>query len=66
MEAGQTVYAVGKIEDIFDGEGITEAIHTRDNMDGMDRTAAALGFVDRASSSPTLWNLTPPGATGGM
>ena len=47
VEAGQTVYAVGKIEDIFDGEGITEAIHTKDNMDGMDRTAAALGFVDR-------------------
>ena len=45
QEAGQTVYAVGKIEDIFDGVGITEAIHTKDNMDGMDRTIAALDLV---------------------
>ena len=44
-EAGMTVYAVGKIEDIFDGVGITEAIHTKDNMDGMDRTIAALDLV---------------------
>ena len=33
-----TVAAVGKIEDIFDRVGITEAVHTRDNMDGMDQT----------------------------
>lgn len=44
-EAGQTVYAVGKIEDIFDGVGITDAIHTKDNMDGMDRTIQALDIV---------------------
>ena len=44
-EAGMPVYAVGKIEDIFDGVGITEAIHTKDNMDGMDRTIAALDLV---------------------
>lgn len=36
--AGMNVAAVGKIEDIFDKVGITEAIHTKDNMDGMDRT----------------------------
>lgn len=36
--AGMTVAAVGKIEDIFDRVGITEAVHTRDNMDGMDQT----------------------------
>lgn len=45
QEAGQTVYAVGKIEDIFDGVGITEAVHTKDNMDGMDQTIAALDMV---------------------
>lgn len=33
-----SVMAVGKIEDIFCGKGITEAIHTKDNMDGMDQT----------------------------
>jgi phosphopentomutase len=32
------VMAVGKIEDIFCGKGITEAIHTKDNMDGVDQT----------------------------
>lgn len=36
--AGYTVTAVGKINDIFAGEGITLAIHTKDNMEGIDRT----------------------------
>lgn len=36
--ANQDVIAVGKIEDIFAGQGITEAIHTKDNMDGVDQT----------------------------
>ncbi|WHH57033.1 phosphopentomutase [Petroclostridium sp. X23] len=37
-EAGYDVMAVGKIEDIFAGKGITYAVHTSDNMDGMDQT----------------------------
>ena len=41
-EAGLMVYAVGKIEDIFAGQGITGAIHTRVNMDGVDKTLAAM------------------------
>lgn len=45
--AGLTVAAVGKIEDIFDGVGITEAIHTKDNMDGMDQTLAYMKTVNR-------------------
>ena len=32
------VWAVGKIEDIFCGEGITEAVHIKDNDDGIDKT----------------------------
>ncbi len=32
------VWAVGKIEDIFCGEGITEAVHIKDNNDGLDKT----------------------------
>ncbi len=35
---GKNVMAVGKIEDIFCGQGITEAIHTHGNMDGVDKT----------------------------
>ena len=31
------VIAIGKINDIYDGEGITEAIRTKSNMDGMDK-----------------------------
>ncbi|MCC0632022.1 phosphopentomutase [Clostridioides sp. ZZV15-6388] len=37
-ESGLEVLAVGKIEDIFNGKGITEAIHTKSNMDGVDET----------------------------
>jgi phosphopentomutase len=37
-EKGLDVIAVGKIEDIFDGQGITEAVHTKSNMDGVDKT----------------------------
>ncbi|WP_373899203.1 phosphopentomutase [Haloimpatiens sp. FM7315] len=36
--SGLSVRAVGKIEDIFQKQGITEAIHTKDNMDGVDKT----------------------------
>ena len=48
--AGKTVYAVGKISDIFDGKGVTEAVHTSGNMDGVDKTIEALrmdfdGFI---------------------
>jgi phosphopentomutase len=36
-EAGIEVVAVGKISDIFDGEGIGKSIHTESNMDGVDK-----------------------------
>ena len=36
--ANLDVIGVGKIEDIFNKQGITEAIHTKDNMDGVDQT----------------------------
>ncbi len=35
---GLNVMAVGKIEDIFAGVGITEAVHTKNNMEGVDMT----------------------------
>ncbi|MDF2524172.1 MAG: phosphopentomutase, partial [Clostridiales bacterium] len=37
-EKGLEVKAVGKIEDIYNKQGITEAVHTHDNMDGVDKT----------------------------
>jgi phosphopentomutase len=37
-EANLDVIGIGKIEDIFNNVGITEALHTHDNMDGVDQT----------------------------
>lgn len=34
---GKDVIAVGKINDIFNGQGITDAIRTKSNMDGVDK-----------------------------
>jgi len=42
VEAGQMVWAVGKIEDIFAGQGISTAVHTHDNMHGVDQTLQAM------------------------
>ncbi|MEC0184731.1 phosphopentomutase [Paenibacillus peoriae] len=36
-DANFNVIAVGKISDIYDGEGVTETIRTVSNMDGMDK-----------------------------
>lgn len=36
-DSNYDVIAIGKISDIYDGEGITKAIRTKDNMDGMDQ-----------------------------
>ncbi len=44
-EAGFSVVGIGKIGDIFVHRGLTEEIHTTDNMDGMDRTVDALKRV---------------------
>ena len=41
-EAGRTVYAIGKIEDLFAGRGITRAVHTTSDDHGMDEIEAAL------------------------
>lgn len=39
-EAGKEVLAVGKINDIFAGSGVTEMVRTADNGDGIDKTLA--------------------------
>ncbi|MEN1969099.1 phosphopentomutase [Lentibacillus sp. N15] len=36
-DSGYDVIALGKISDIYDGEGVTEAIRTKDNDDGMTK-----------------------------
>ena len=38
--AGMDVLAVGKINDIFAGKGVTEMVRTQDNADGIDKTIA--------------------------
>lgn len=38
-DGGFDVIAIGKISDIYDGEGITKALRTKSNMDGMDKLA---------------------------
>lgn len=43
-EAGKTVIGVGKINDIFAGQGITEYVYTQGNADGIDRT---LEYLDK-------------------
>jgi phosphopentomutase len=40
--AGQPVFAVGKIEDIFTGRGVSQAVHTVSDSDGVDRTLEAM------------------------
>lgn len=42
QDAGLDVIAIGKIADIYDGEGVTESIRTKSNMDGMDQLVNVL------------------------
>ena len=41
-DAGKTVHAIGKIEDLFAGRGVTRAVHTTSDDHGMDEVEAAL------------------------
>ncbi|MFD1030909.1 phosphopentomutase [Metaplanococcus flavidus] len=40
---GKDVVAIGKIDDIYNGAGVTKAVRTKDNTDGMDKLAAVAG-----------------------
>ena len=42
-DAGLDVIAIGKISDIFNGDGVTESIRTKDNTDGMDKMVEVAG-----------------------
>lgn len=45
-EDNKHVACVGKIEDIFNKKGVTEAIHIKDNMDGVDKTIEYMNNID--------------------
>ena len=45
--AGIPVIAIGKIEDLFAGRGITRGIHTTSDDDGMNRVEEQTKLVDR-------------------
>ncbi|XNN71104.1 phosphopentomutase [Bacillus pumilus] len=41
-DSGLDVISIGKISDIYDGEGITSSLRTKSNMDGMDKLVDTL------------------------
>jgi phosphopentomutase len=43
-DSGFDVIAIGKISDIYDGEGVTQSLRTVSNMDGMDKLVDSLGM----------------------
>lgn len=53
-ENNMKVAAVGKIEDIFNKKGITDAVHIKNNMDGVDKT---LDYMDTINDGLIFTNL---------
>ncbi len=53
-DAGKDVIAVGKIKDIFAGKGITEAVYTSKNAEGIERT---LEYLDKEFEGLCFINL---------
>jgi phosphopentomutase len=53
-EGGKDVIAVGKINDIFNGQGITDSVRTKSNMDGVDKL---LEVMDRDFEGLSFTNL---------
>ena len=51
---GKDVIAVGKINDIFNGQGITETVRTKSNMDGVDQL---LNVMDKEFTGLSFTNL---------
>jgi len=45
--AAHPVVAIGKIEDLFAGRGVTDAVHTASDDEGMDRVSEQLDALDR-------------------
>ena len=53
-EAGFDVISIGKIRDIFDGEGITQAIRSKSSVQGMEQT---IEFLDQDFTGLCFTNL---------
>ncbi|GAB2574017.1 phosphopentomutase [Gracilibacillus alcaliphilus] len=53
-DGGYDVIALGKISDIYDGEGVTEAIRTTDNDDGMEKFIQS---IDKSFTGLNFLNL---------
>ncbi len=41
-KSGRSVIGIGKIHDLFAGEGLTESIHTENNIDGLNKTVGKI------------------------
>ncbi|NSW92940.1 MAG: phosphopentomutase, partial [Firmicutes bacterium] len=54
VEKGYEVKTVGKIDDIFVNQGITESVHTQGNIDGIDKM---LNFISQNFSGLIFTNL---------
>jgi len=52
--AGHEVIGIGKIEDLFAGRGITRAVHTKSDDDGMDTVEAELRRTPRGLIATNL------------
>lgn len=62
-DKGGNVIAIGKIEDIFSKSGITHAIHTGSNKEGLELTVQAVNKtldLEKIAYSSTLKSLNPP------
>lgn len=53
-ETGKEVIAVGKINDLFSGRGITKGVHTEGNLDGIKKT---IEFIKEDSEGLIFTNL---------
>jgi len=51
---GLEVVGIGKIEDLFGGRGVTSAIHTESNADGVEKTVEAMKSVKKGLIFTTL------------
>ena len=56
-EAGLDVVGVGKIEDLFVGRGLTDAVHTEGDQDGLRQTIKAVKSIDRGIVMTNLVDL---------
>ncbi|TYR82523.1 phosphopentomutase [Priestia megaterium] len=65
------VIAIGKISDIYDGEGVTKSLRTKSNMDGMDKLIdtlkmdfTGLSFVNLVDFDALFGHRRDPGGYG--